>query len=123
MTVTAASTIAKPVTSAASGMNSGSAAQNVDRVSGTISRLSGRITASITSIVTRFVATTETGSSWRGRRTCFTRLAWPSRLEHDIWSADWKKTQTTQAGEQEERVVLDRDRPHDAPRRPASTRA
>jgi hypothetical protein len=95
MTVTEASTIAKPVTSAASGMKSGSAAQNVDRVSGTISRLSGRTTASITSIVTRFVATTVTGSSCRGRRTCLTRLACRSRLGHDIWIADWKKTQTS----------------------------
>ena len=63
MTVTEASTIAKPVTRAASGTNSGSAAQKVERVSGMMIRLSGRTTASITSIVTRFVATTETGSS------------------------------------------------------------
>ena len=49
----------------------------------------------MTSIVTKFVATTETGSSCRGRRTCFTRLAWPSRLEQAIWIADWKKIQTS----------------------------
>ena len=77
----------------------------------------------MTSIVTRFVATTETGSSCRGKRTCFTRLACPSRLEHDIWIADWKKIQTSEPGEQEQRVVVDRDGADDAPRRSASTRA
>ena len=71
------------------------AAQKVVRVSGMKIRLSGRTIASITSIVTRFVATTETGSSWRGKRTCFTRLACPSRLEHDICTADWKKIHVT----------------------------
>ena len=95
MTVAEARTIAKPVTSAVSGTKSGSAAQKVVRVSGMTSRFSGSTTASMTSIVTRFVATTETGSSCRGRRTCFTRLACPSRLEHDIWIADWKKIQTS----------------------------
>ena len=95
MTVAEASRIENPVTSAASGMKSGNAAQKVERVSGMTIRLSGSTTPSITSIVTRFVATTESGSSCRGKRTCLTRLAWPRRLVHDIWTADWKNIQVT----------------------------
>ena len=49
--------------------------------------------ASIASSVVRFVATTESGSSCRGKRTCFTRFACPSRLVDDICTADWKNIQ------------------------------
>ena len=63
---------------------SGIPAQNVDRVSGMKIRFTGTITASITSSVTAFVATTANGSSCRGNRTCFTRLAWPSKLVHEL---------------------------------------
>ena len=91
ITVTDAKTIANAVTSATSGTSSGSAAQKVVRVPGTMTRFSGSTIANMTSIVTRLLATTDTGRSWRGNRTCLTRAAWPSRLVHDIWSADWKK--------------------------------
>ena len=93
MTVADASRIARAVTSATSGTISGNAAQKVVRDSGTMIRFNGSTIASITPIVTRFVATTDNGSSWRGKRTCLTRLACPSRLVHDICSADWKKIQ------------------------------
>ena len=52
-------------------------------------------TASMTSSVMAFVPTTANGSSCRGKRTCLTRLACPSRLVHDDWSAPWKKTHVT----------------------------
>ena len=51
--------------------------------------------ASMTMSVVRFVATTESGSSCRGKRTCFTSFACPSRLVDDIWIADWKNIQLT----------------------------
>src|SRR3954453_22140513 len=98
MTVAAATTIAKLVTRAVSGTKSGIAAQKVVRVSGLSQRFSGMTTASMTIIVTKFVATTDNGRSWRGRRTCLTRLAWPRRLEHAIWIADWKKSQKRRPG-------------------------
>ena len=52
-------------------------------------------TASIAPSVTPFVATTANGSMCLGKRTCFTSVGWAKRLEHDIWTADWKKTQVT----------------------------
>ena len=42
-----------------------------------------------------FVATTASGSMWRGKRTCFTSIGCANRLEHAIWTADWKNTQVT----------------------------
>ena len=109
MTVTAASTSARPPASATSGSNSGSAAQNVERVSGMTTRFTGMMTASITSSVTGFVATTANGSSCRGKRTCFTRLACPSRLVHDDLERALEEDPRDEAGEQEERVVVDAD--------------
>ena len=93
ITVAPATTTASPLASAIRGTSSGIAAQNVVRVSGRTMRLMGTMIVSITSSVVRFVATTESGSSWRGNRTCFTRFAWPSRLVDDIWTADWKNIQ------------------------------
>ena len=85
-------TIARPLTSATSGSTSGTAAQNVVRVSGRKIRFSGRITANIAVNVTKFVATIESGRSWRGKRTCFIRLPAPTRLTLEFWSEAWKKT-------------------------------
>ena len=42
-----------------------------------------------------FVATTASGSMWRGKRTCFTSIGCAKRLEHAICTADWKKTHVT----------------------------
>ena len=71
------------------------AAQNVVLVSGMTIRFATRTTASIVPRVTMFVATTASGSMWRGNRICFTSVGWAKRLEADICTADWKKTQVT----------------------------
>ena len=42
-----------------------------------------------------FVATTASGSMWRGKRTCFTSVGWANRLEQAICTADWKNTHVT----------------------------
>ncbi len=67
-------------------------------------------TTSMAASVTTFVATTASGSIWRGKCTCFTSVGWEKRLEHDICTADWKKTHVNEPREDEERVVLDLER-------------
>ena len=57
--------------------------------------MKGRITASIASSVTRLAATTESGSSWRGKRTCFTSDALPTSGLVAVWNAAWKKIQAS----------------------------
>ncbi len=93
ITVAPATTIASPLASAISGTSRGIAIQNVERVSGRTMRLIGTTMSSSASRVVRFVATTASGSSWRGKRTCFTRFACPSRLVDDICTDDWKNVQ------------------------------
>ena len=61
----------------------------------------------MTSIVTAFVATTANGSSCRGKRTCFTRLAWPSRLVHEHLERTLEEDPRDEAREQEQRVMVD----------------
>ena len=57
--------------------------------------------------VTTFVATTASGRMCRGNLICFTSVGCANRLEHDICTADWKKTQVT-SPERTKRDSVDR---------------
>ncbi len=45
--------------------------------------------------VNTFAATTESGSSWRGKRTCFTSDALPTSEPVAVWRLVWKKIQAS----------------------------
>ena len=75
-----------PGDDAAKSAPSGIASQTVARASGSQKRLSTMTTASITANATRFVATTESGTSCRGKRTLRMRFAFSSRLRDDACS-------------------------------------
>ena len=68
------------------------ASQTVARASGSVIRLSTITTPSITAKPTRCVATTESGTSWRGKRTLRIRLAFSTRLLEDACAEVAKKT-------------------------------
>ena len=53
------------------------------------------MTTSITTSVKTFAATIESGSSWRGKRTCFTSEALPTSELVAVDTEVWKKIQAS----------------------------
>ena len=84
---------------------SGNASQTVSRASGMRNRLRTTTTTSITAKPTRWVATIESGTSWRGKRTLRMRFAFSSRLRDDACAAVAKKTQAGRPQSRKQPVV------------------
>ena len=111
MTVAEASRIENPVTSAASGMKSGSAAQKVERVSGMTIRLSGRTTAEHHEHRHEVRGDDGERQQLPGKAHLLdeARVAEKARARH--LDGGLEEHPGHEPGEHEQRVVLDRDGP------------